>query len=162
MVAVSDLAVSYGLGSELLLSAVSARMASAGGRDLVRGRLEGGLLYTPAYLRNVKAGPRPGNGAAAGATRPFLTNAEQGGRMEQAQGVGAVEPDGGRWKRWSPRQPGGLGPSLCPAATAESRWQGQGFEGQGSEPDLEPNLGPWALDPGPWALGPELAPRGPS
>ena len=46
MVSLVDLAMQYGLGAELLSSAVTKRVGS-----VIRGRLEGGLLYTPAYLR---------------------------------------------------------------------------------------------------------------
>ena len=46
MVSMSDLALQYALGTELLASAVSRRVGT-----VIRGRLEGGLLYTPAYIR---------------------------------------------------------------------------------------------------------------
>ncbi|KAI8468856.1 MAG: hypothetical protein J3K34DRAFT_294179 [Monoraphidium minutum] len=61
---IADLAVSYGLGSELLLSALRPRAGAAGP---LRGRLEGQLLYTPAYVRNLKAQLR---GALRGAGAP--------------------------------------------------------------------------------------------
>ncbi len=51
MVGMADLALQYGLGTELLASAVTRRVGSH-----IHGRLEGGLLYTPAYIR------RCGNG----------------------------------------------------------------------------------------------------
>ena len=46
MVSLVDLAMQYGLGAELLSAAVTKRVGS-----VIRGRMEGGLLYTPAYLR---------------------------------------------------------------------------------------------------------------
>ncbi len=46
VVAVADLALQYGLGTELLASAVGSRVG-----QVIRGKLEGGLIYTPAYIR---------------------------------------------------------------------------------------------------------------
>lgn len=43
MLSLAELAVTYALGSELLLNTIKARMGST-----IRGRLEGSLLYTPA------------------------------------------------------------------------------------------------------------------
>lgn len=62
MLVLADLAVSYALSSELLLSTIKARAGTT-----IRGRLEGGLLYTPAYVRNLKARLR---GALRGAAAP--------------------------------------------------------------------------------------------
>ena len=55
MVSMSDLALQYALGTELLATAVSRRVGT-----VIRGRLEGGLLYTPAYIR--RWGIRGGKG----------------------------------------------------------------------------------------------------
>lgn len=54
MVAMGELARRYALGAELLQSAVGPRIGGA-----IRGRLEGGLLYTAAYLARIKAQARP-------------------------------------------------------------------------------------------------------
>ena len=53
MVAMGELARRYALAAELLQAAVGPRVGSA-----IRGRLEGGLLYTAAYLSRVKAQAR--------------------------------------------------------------------------------------------------------
>jgi len=53
VVAMGELARQYALGAELLQAAVGPRMGGA-----IRGRLEGGLLYTAAYLARVKAQAR--------------------------------------------------------------------------------------------------------
>ena len=55
MVSMSDLALQYALGTELLATAVSRRVGT-----VIRGRLEGGLLYTPAFIR--RWGIRGGKG----------------------------------------------------------------------------------------------------
>ncbi|KAG1674314.1 hypothetical protein FOA52_013503, partial [Chlamydomonas sp. UWO 241] len=64
MVSVADLALQYALATEMVLQAVQPRM----GR-IITGRLEGPLLYTPAYLRSVKARLR---GALRGAAQPLV------------------------------------------------------------------------------------------
>ena len=46
MVHMGDLALQYNLGSELLSAAITSRMGS-----IIRGRIDGGLLYTPTYIR---------------------------------------------------------------------------------------------------------------
>lgn len=52
--AMGDLARRFNLASDLLLPVVTARLGS-----LIRGRLEGGLLFTPAYIARIKVPPRP-------------------------------------------------------------------------------------------------------
>ena len=64
MLPMSDLAAQYGLSAELLYSTVSKRVGT-----YIKGRLEGGLLYTPAHLRNIKAQLR---GALRGVTSPAM------------------------------------------------------------------------------------------
>ena len=48
-VAMGDRARRFRLGSDLLLPVVTARLGT-----LIRGRLEGGLLFTPAYIARVR------------------------------------------------------------------------------------------------------------
>jgi hypothetical protein len=62
VLSLSDLAVTYALSAELLQNTIKARVGSA-----IRGRLEGVLLFTPAYVRNLKAQLR---GALRGAAAP--------------------------------------------------------------------------------------------
>ena len=50
VVPLGDLAAQFGLGAELLLSVVTPRM-----NKTIHGRLEGGLLYTSAYIARIKA-----------------------------------------------------------------------------------------------------------
>ena len=50
VVPLGDLAAQFGLGSELLMSVISARM-----NKVIHGRSEGGLLYTSAYIARIKA-----------------------------------------------------------------------------------------------------------
>jgi hypothetical protein len=50
VVAIGNLAKQFALGGELLLSVVTARMGSG-----IQGRLEGGLIFTPAYVARIKA-----------------------------------------------------------------------------------------------------------
>lgn len=50
MVAIGDLARRYALGVELLTGAVQVRM----GQKMISGRLEGGVVYTDAYLARIK------------------------------------------------------------------------------------------------------------
>lgn len=59
---VGDLARRYNLTSELLTTNVQQRLGS-----IIQGRLEGGLLYTPAYVRRLQAQLR---GALRGVTLP--------------------------------------------------------------------------------------------
>jgi len=61
----SELAISYALNTELLLSILGPRTGTG---KAVQGHLEGGLLYTPAFLRSVKAQLR---GGLRGATTPL-------------------------------------------------------------------------------------------
>jgi hypothetical protein len=70
MTSVAELAMQYGVSSELIMNTISQRMAGSDGTSegLIHGRLEGGLLYTPAYLRNVKAQLR---GALRGGAQPL-------------------------------------------------------------------------------------------
>jgi len=64
----SDLATTYALSSERLLGTIKDRIGTA-----IHGRLEGSLLYTPAYVRNLKAQLRGAlRGAAAPLTLPSL------------------------------------------------------------------------------------------
>ncbi|GAX74437.1 hypothetical protein CEUSTIGMA_g1886.t1 [Chlamydomonas eustigma] len=62
VVTMADLALQYNLGAELLAAAVGRRVGSA-----IRGKLEGGLIYTPAYIRSIKSRLR---GALRGCTSP--------------------------------------------------------------------------------------------
>ncbi len=50
MIPLGDLAAQFALGSELLMSVVTPRMNTT-----IHGRLEGGLLYTSAYIARIKA-----------------------------------------------------------------------------------------------------------
>lgn len=50
VIALGDLAVQYSLNTELLISTISARVGS-----IIKGHLETGLLYTQAYVRNIKS-----------------------------------------------------------------------------------------------------------
>lgn len=61
--AVGDLARRFGLGAEMIGSVLSERVASGA----IRGRMEAGVVHTPAYLARIKAQLRWGNnGLAAG------------------------------------------------------------------------------------------------
>ncbi|WIA08065.1 hypothetical protein OEZ85_007531 [Tetradesmus obliquus] len=62
VLSMADLAVTYSLNTELLRSTVSSRMGST-----ISGKLDAGLLYTPAYVRNIKAQLR---GALRGTAAP--------------------------------------------------------------------------------------------
>ena len=61
-----ELARRFSLGTDLVLSIVSPRVGAGG---LIQGRLEGGLLYTSAFVARVKAQLR---GAVRAATTPVL------------------------------------------------------------------------------------------
>ena len=50
VVSIGTLAQRFALASELLLTVVTAHMGKS-----IQGRLEGGLIYTPAYVARVKA-----------------------------------------------------------------------------------------------------------
>lgn len=50
VVSIGDLARQFALGGDLVLSVISARMGS-----LIQGRLEAGLIFTPAYIARIKA-----------------------------------------------------------------------------------------------------------
>mgnify|MGYP001807052797 CR=1 FL=1 len=67
MLNLADLAITYSLNTELLRSTISSRMGS-----MIQGQLEGGLLYTPAYVRNIKAQLR---GALRGTAAPVALTA---------------------------------------------------------------------------------------
>lgn len=67
VLSLADLAVTYSLNTELLRSTISSRMGS-----IIEGQLEGGLLYTPAYVRNIKAQLR---GALRGTAAPVALTA---------------------------------------------------------------------------------------
>jgi hypothetical protein len=56
----AELAISYSLNTELLLNVLTARIGAQ-----LQGKLEAGMLYTPAYVRNIKAQLRGGLRAAA-------------------------------------------------------------------------------------------------
>ncbi|KAL0031439.1 hypothetical protein WJX77_000485 [Trebouxia sp. C0004] len=62
VIPLGDLAAQFALGSELLMSVVAPRM-----NKTIHGRLEGGLLYTSAYIARIKAQIR---GALRGASTP--------------------------------------------------------------------------------------------
>lgn len=62
MLSLADLAVSYALNTELLRATISSRMGT-----IIVGQLEGSLLHTPAYVRNIKAQLR---GALRGTAAP--------------------------------------------------------------------------------------------
>ena len=63
VVSLADLAISYTLNTELLIKVLSSRIGSS-----IQGKLDGGLLYTPAYVRNIKSQLR---GALRGCTSPL-------------------------------------------------------------------------------------------
>jgi len=67
VLSLADLAITYSLNTELLRSTISSRMGST-----IKGQLEGGLLYTPAYVRNIKAQLR---GALRGTAAPTALSA---------------------------------------------------------------------------------------
>lgn len=66
-IALAEIAAQFQVGSELLLSVLEPRIGT-----LVKGRLEGGQLYTPAYVARVNAMVR---GAARGITVPMNLSA---------------------------------------------------------------------------------------
>lgn len=67
MLSMADLAITYSLNTELLRSTISSRMGST-----IKGQLDGALLYTPAYIRNIKAQLR---GALRGTAAPVVLSA---------------------------------------------------------------------------------------
>ncbi|XP_071715518.1 E3 UFM1-protein ligase 1 homolog [Rutidosis leptorrhynchoides] len=87
-IALAEIAAQYQVGSELLVSVLEPRIGS-----MIKGRLEGGQLYTPAYVARVNAMVR---GAARGITVPMNLSALWGSlqvllqEMDGASGV-AVE-----------------------------------------------------------------------
>lgn len=87
-IALAEIAAQYQVGSELLVSVLEPRLGS-----MIKGRLEGGQLYTPAYVARVNAMVR---GAARGITVPMNLSALWGSlqvllqEMDGASGV-AVE-----------------------------------------------------------------------
>jgi hypothetical protein len=97
---IGDLASAHGLGAELLLSVLGPRVAAPGG--LGGARMEGGLLYTPAFLRNIKAQLR---GALRAATAPVALAA----LMREAGVEGAAALGGG----------GGAAAGIAPALVEE-------------------------------------------
>ncbi|KAI7751445.1 hypothetical protein M8C21_001181 [Ambrosia artemisiifolia] len=66
-IALAEIAAQYQVGSELLVTVLEPRLGS-----LIKGRLEGGQLYTPAYVARVNAMVR---GAARGITVPMNLSA---------------------------------------------------------------------------------------
>ncbi|KAK9065902.1 hypothetical protein SSX86_015304 [Deinandra increscens subsp. villosa] len=66
-IALAEIAAQYQVGSELLVTVLEPRIGS-----LIKGRLEGGQLYTPAYVARVNAMVR---GAARGITVPMNLSA---------------------------------------------------------------------------------------
>ncbi|KAM0044788.1 putative E3 UFM1-protein ligase 1 [Helianthus debilis subsp. tardiflorus] len=66
-IALAEIAVQYQVGSELLVTVLEPRLGS-----MIKGRLEGGQLYTPAYVARVNAMVR---GAARGITVPMNLSA---------------------------------------------------------------------------------------
>ncbi|KAI3806361.1 hypothetical protein L1987_22262 [Smallanthus sonchifolius] len=87
-IALAEIAAQYQVGSELLVTVLEPRLGS-----LIKGSLEGGQLYTPAYVARVNAMVR---GAARGITVPMNLSALWGSlqlllqEMDGASGV-AVE-----------------------------------------------------------------------
>lgn len=87
-IALAEIAAQYQVGSELLVNVLEPRLGS-----MIKGRLEGGQLYTPAYVARVNAMVR---GAARGITVPMNLSALWGvlqillQEMDGASGV-AVE-----------------------------------------------------------------------
>lgn len=59
-----DLAVQYSLSSEMILSIISPRLDS-----VIKGHLQGGMIYTSMYIHRLKAQLR---GALRGMTSPVL------------------------------------------------------------------------------------------
>lgn len=66
VISMADLAITYSLNTELLRNIISTRMGS-----IILGQLDGSLLYTPAYVRNIKAQLR---GALRGTAAPVALN----------------------------------------------------------------------------------------
>ncbi|XP_074302186.1 E3 UFM1-protein ligase 1 homolog isoform X1 [Silene latifolia] len=78
-IAVADLAAQLQVGSELVASMLESRLGT-----LIKGRLEGGQLYTPAYVARVNAMVR---GAARGITVPMNLSALWSSLQQLLQGM---------------------------------------------------------------------------
>ncbi|KNA09317.1 hypothetical protein SOVF_154620 [Spinacia oleracea] len=78
-IAVAELAAQLQVGSELISSMLESRLGT-----LVKGRLEGGQLYTPAYVARVNAMVR---GAARGITVPMNLSALWSSLQQLLQGM---------------------------------------------------------------------------
>ncbi|KAL1818915.1 hypothetical protein ACET3Z_013784 [Daucus carota] len=88
-IALAELAAQYQVGSELLVTVLEPRLG-----DLVKGRLEGGQLYTPAYVDRVNAMVR---GAARGVTVPTNLSALWSSLqllLQEMDGASGVAVDG--------------------------------------------------------------------
>lgn len=88
-IALAELAAQYQVGSELLVTVLEPRLG-----DLVKGRLEGGQLYTPAYVTRVNAMVR---GAARGITVPMNLSALWSSLqllLQEMDGASGVAVDG--------------------------------------------------------------------
>ncbi|MEW5307712.1 MAG: hypothetical protein WDW36_010090 [Sanguina aurantia] len=108
-VGVGELAMRYALSTETLLAVLRARLGSR----LLTGRLEGMLLYTPAYLRNAKARLR---GALRGLLSPCSLAAVV--RDLGLEGLGAVGGGGGGGGGGGPSVVSGLVEELASAQQA--------------------------------------------
>jgi len=85
VLSVAELAVNYALSAELLRSLVEARVGGA-----IHGRMDGSLIYTPAFVRNIKAQLR---GALRGAEAPVtLATLARGLGLDAAASGGAMLP----------------------------------------------------------------------
>ncbi|CAO2840011.1 unnamed protein product [Amaranthus hypochondriacus] len=78
-IAVAELAAQLQVGSELISSVLESRLG-----NLIKGRLEGGQLYTPAYVARVNAMVR---GAARGLTVPMNLSALWSSLQQLLQGM---------------------------------------------------------------------------
>lgn len=104
----ADLAISYSLNTELLMNTINSHMGTS-----IHGHMQGGLLYTAAYVRNIKAQLR---GALRGVINPMSVpslikdlgiqglgsnNSMVLGLMEELVGEGCIKGSlkagGGNW-----------------------------------------------------------------
>ncbi|KAK1373663.1 E3 UFM1-protein ligase 1-like [Heracleum sosnowskyi] len=88
-IALAEIAAQYQVGSELLVTVLEPRLG-----NLVKGRLEGGQLYTPAYVTRVNAMVR---GSARGVTVPMNLSALWSSLqllLQEMDGASGVAVDG--------------------------------------------------------------------
>lgn len=84
-VSLAELAHRFNVSSDVLRTSISERMGS-----LIHGKLEGGQLYTPAYVKRIKAIVRGALRAVSSST----TTTSLSGIVVQLQGEGLVGPGG--------------------------------------------------------------------